>query len=313
AGRGRRGTCGRNRATRRRRGACPRPRRHRTGAAVPSVPPHTPFLTIQSTTTSARYSSSSSLFSSGIDPGARGALALAGQPGSSSRSRSAMMAIRPALPETPRALTGARRRQAGCPRARSPGRRRHRSTGPRGSSQPHHDHDVPHVEGLVPGMAVRRWTAAFGAALEEHLVALGSLPRGEHGHVLADDVEGRRVVLRGDDERLCGHLGGSSGKAIARVRRAGANPRPTRGARGCDLRCCRSGSPCGPSAPLRWPYLAVAKVAQLGRPGEFVALLHRLPLCAAVVASRRWRDVTHTTILVSFSMLAHVRLGTSAA
>src|SRR5262245_3595982 len=88
------------------------------------------------------------------------------------------------------------------------------------------DPSLDHVEGLVPGMAVRRWTAAFGAALKEHLVALGRLPRGEHGHVLAEDVEGRRVVLRGDDERLCGHLGGSSGKAIARVRLAGANPRP---------------------------------------------------------------------------------------
>src|SRR5215471_20901024 len=53
---------------------------------------------------------------------------------------------------------------------------------------------------------------------------------------------------------------------------------------------------------LRWLYLAVAKVAQLGRPGEIVALLHRFPLCAAVVAARRWCDVTHTTILVSFSM-----------
>ena len=56
------------------------------------------------------------------------------------------------------------------------------------------------------------------------------------------------------------------------------------------------------ACPLRWLYLAVAKVAQLGRPGEIVALLHRFPLCAAVVAARRWCDVTHTTILVSFSM-----------
>ena len=60
-------------------------------------------------------------------------------------------------------------------------------------------------------------------------------------------------------------------------------------------------------------YLAVAKVAQLGRPGEIIALLHRFPLCAAVVAARRWCDVTHTTILVSFSMLAQARLGASVA
>src|SRR5262249_4971196 len=65
------------------------------------------------------------------------------------------------------------------------------------------------------------------------------------------------------------------------------------------------------ACPLRWLYLAVAKVAQLGRPGEIVALLHRFPLCAAVVAARRWCDSAHTTIHVSFSMLAQARLGTS--
>src|SRR5262249_3262824 len=63
------------------------------------------------------------------------------------------------------------------------------------------------------------------------------------------------------------------------------------------------------ACPLRWLYRAVAKVAQLGRPGEIVALLHRFPLCAAVVAARRWCDVTHTTILVSFSMLAQALVG----
>jgi hypothetical protein len=56
-------------------------------------------------------------------------------------------------------------------------------------------------------MTVRRRATAFGTTLKEDLVASGRLARCEHGHVLADDVEGGRVILRRDDERFHGHVG----------------------------------------------------------------------------------------------------------
>ena len=61
-------------------------------------------------------------------------------------------------------------------------------------------------ERLVPGMTVRGRPTALRAALKEDLVAFGRFARREHGDVLTDDVERRRVALGGDDERSCGHL-----------------------------------------------------------------------------------------------------------
>jgi hypothetical protein len=69
-------------------------------------------------------------------------------------------------------------------------------------------------EGLVPRMTVRRRPTAFGPTLEEYLIALGRFTRCEHGHVLADDVERRRVVLWRNDEWSYSHLGGMSRRLL---------------------------------------------------------------------------------------------------
>src|SRR5271157_5404446 len=61
-------------------------------------------------------------------------------------------------------------------------------------------------EGLVPGMTVRRRSAAFGPTLEENLIAFGRFARCEHGDVFADDVERGRVIPWRNDKRFCGHL-----------------------------------------------------------------------------------------------------------
>lgn len=61
----------------------------------------------------------------------------------------------------------------------------------------HGEVDLPldHVEGLVPGVAVGRWAAAFGSALTEDLVAAGLLGRGEHRDLFADHVQWRRRLI----------------------------------------------------------------------------------------------------------------------
>src|SRR5262245_48558877 len=55
-------------------------------------------------------------------------------------------------------------------------------------------------------MTVRRRTAAFRSALQEHFVTSGGFTGGEHGDLLTDDVERRCVLLSRDDEWFCRHV-----------------------------------------------------------------------------------------------------------
>src|SRR5262245_1355038 len=69
------------------------------------------------------------------------------------------------------------------------------------------DLSVDDKEGLVPRMAVRRWTTALGAPLVEDLITFRRFARCEYGDVFADDVERRRVILWRHHERFYSHLG----------------------------------------------------------------------------------------------------------
>src|SRR5262249_29863880 len=83
------------------------------------------------------------------------------------------------------------------------GQMHERSGARQGRLVPVVDLDVPSddIEGLVPVVAVRGRTAPFGALLEEDLVAVRYLVRGEHGDLLADHVEGTPVIRGTHDVR----------------------------------------------------------------------------------------------------------------